>query len=144
VLASAFRADWALLLTMAAEMTARWMAHVWGKPLTTVRDERAAQQHPIDTTVELVKDNEQSGHVIRDGRWRVFRDPDDSRGLWSITGPGIPLGGRMFGVPTLARAKEWVAEQLEAEALDANRKRRGHITRQLKAELQKVIADGHD
>jgi hypothetical protein len=50
----------------------------------------------------------------------------------------------MFGVPTLARAKEWVAEQLEAEALDANRKRRGHITRQLKAELQKVIADGHD
>jgi S-adenosylmethionine/arginine decarboxylase-like enzyme len=47
-------------------------------------------------------------------------------------------------VRSLASAKEHIAEQLEAEAVEANRKRRGHITRELKAELQKVIADGHD
>jgi hypothetical protein len=125
-------------------LAARWMAYRWGRPLSVERDERAAQQHSM-TTVELIKDIEHGGYVTADGRWRVFRDLDATPAkYWWITGPGNPLGARRFGVPSLASAKEHIAEQLEAEAVEANRKRRGHITRELKAELQKVIGNGHD
>jgi hypothetical protein len=131
-------------LGLDADRTAAEMAYLWVKPLSVVRDERAAQQHPM-TTVELIRDTEHGGYVTADGRWRVFRDLDATPAkYWWITGPGNPLGARRFGVRSLASAKEHIAEQLEAEAVEANRKRRGHITRELKAELQKVIADGHD
>jgi hypothetical protein len=134
-------------LGLDADRTAAEMTYLWGKPLSVVRDELAAQQHPV-TAVELVKDSEHGGYVTPDGRYRVRRGLYEFHGRkqWRVddTTGTTTSGFATVMWPNLADAKEYIAELLEEEALDANRKRRGHITRQLKAELQKVIADGHD
>lgn len=128
------------------EMTARWMAFVWGKPLSVVRDERAAQQHPMPA-VELIKDTEHGGYVTPDGRWRVRRGLYEFHGRkhWRVddTTGTTTSGFATVMWPNLASAKEYIAELLEEAASD-DRKRRGHITRQLKDELRKVVSNGDD
>jgi hypothetical protein len=138
-------------------MTARWMAHLWKHPLSVERDERAAQMPMAPATaVELIRDTEHGGYVTADGRWHVRHDPDSTcapRSWWWVTDTATTFIDKetgekwprfeKFAVPNLASVRERITVRLEAEAADANRKRRGHITRELKAELQKVIADGH-